>query len=112
MQLHFLHAFPPQEGLFRFEKCSHWIELYVPAMFALQTKNSSALDKGRRPELKSEELFVCKAMAIEISRCDLVKMGFSFHTTSFSEPDPQSAQGLVGWLTFVHVLGLILGLGP
>ena len=33
----------------------------------VQTKNSSDLDMGRRPELKSDEFFVCTPIVIEIS---------------------------------------------
>ena len=39
-------------------------------MLALQTKNSSVLDMGRRPKLKSDEFFVCKAIVVEILRCE------------------------------------------
>ena len=65
------------------KKCS---QLDISVMFALQTKSSSVLDMGRRPKLKSDYFFVCKAIVVEISRCE--NFDFFIHTTSFSEPDP------------------------
>ena len=49
------------------KKCS---QLDISITIALQTKNSPVLDTGRCPKLKSDEFFVCKAIDIEISRCE------------------------------------------
>ena len=36
-----------------------------------QTKNSSDLEGGRRPKLKSDEFFVWPSIVIEIMRCEV-----------------------------------------
>ena len=39
-------------------------------MKGLHRKNSSDLDMGRRPEIKSDEFLVCNPFMIEILRCE------------------------------------------
>ena len=48
-------------------KISH---LNISRTFGFETKNSSDLDVGRRPELKSDEFFISNPIVIEVSRCE------------------------------------------
>ena len=59
---------------------------YISITIGFQTKNSSDLDVGRRPELKSDEFFVWNPIVIEIISLLFEIVGRS--SCTLWEPDP------------------------